>query len=319
VRIVFMGTPEFAVPSLKKLMENEEILGVVTQPDRPRGRGQKVRPSPVKSAVQGTDIPVYQPEKVSDPDFISEIKKLSPQVLVVVAYGQIIPSELFNYPKYEAVNLHASLLPEYRGASPIHWAVINGEQKTGLTTMFISEEMDAGDIIYQKEIPIKPTDTVGSLHDKMAEEGAELLMKTMCSLETGDNPRIEQDHSKATLAPRIKKEDALIDWNLPAEKIKNLVRGTNPWPGAYTFYRGKRLKILTVEISEKLKLNSDKPESEPGTVVYTDDKEGIIVKTGCGLIALKEVKPAGKRKMKAVDFLHGYHIAEGTKFSRSEV
>lgn len=244
MRIIFMGTPEFAVPSLKALYTSgHEIAAVVTQPDRPKGRGHKLTPPPVKLAAQEAGLHVYQPVRIRDPEFIDTLKRVSPQLIAVVAFGQILPKDILELPVYGCINVHASILPKYRGAAPIHWAVINGETETGVTIMQMDEGLDSGDIILSEKIPVSPEDTTGTVHDKLAGLGAQLLVKAVQLISEGRAERIPQDHGAATYAPLLNKDTEKIDWAKSAVEICNLVRGLNPWPGAYTLLRDKILKI----------------------------------------------------------------------------
>lgn len=310
--IIFMGTPDFAVPSLEQLHKSKEIevKAVVTQPDRPRGRGQKLQPSPVKRKALKLGLKVFQEKDVNQVEFIEELKRLNPDAVVVVAFGQKLGRELLNLTRFGCINLHASLLPEYRGASPIHQAIIDGRNESGVTTMFMDEGWDTGDIIYQKKVEIKRTDTVGTLHDRLAVVGAELLVKTILDIEKGIAPRIKQDEGLATYASKIDKETGRINWNNTAEDIFNLVRGVNPWPGAFTTHRGKLLKVWWV-----IPLKATKAENaEPGEIVATGEEEGLVVKTGQGLVKIEKLQLAGRRKMSVKDFLRGYNIEKGEKF-----
>lgn len=310
--IIFMGTPDFAVPSLEQLHKSKEIevKAVVTQPDRPRGRGQKLQPSPVKRKALKLGLKVFQEKDVNQVEFIEDLKRLKPDAVVVVAFGQKLGRELLNLTRFGCINLHASLLPEYRGASPIHQAIIDGRNESGVTTMFMDEGWDTGDIIYQKKVEIKRTDTVGTLHDRLAVVGAELLVKTILDIEKGIAPRIKQDEGLATYASKIDKETGRINWNNTAEDIFNLVRGVNPWPGAFTTHRGKLLKVWWV-----IPLKVTKAENaEPGEIVATGEEEGLVVKTGQGLVKIEKLQLAGRRKMSVKDFLRGYNIEKGEKF-----
>ena len=257
MRVVFMGTPEFAVPSLDILFKNHTVLAVVTQPDRPKGRGQKLAISPIKERALKEDVPIFQPEKVSDEGFVKELQALQPEVIVVVAFGQKISRKILDIPVYGCINVHSSLLPRYRGAAPINYAIINGDQETGVSTMYLNEEWDAGDIILQEKVAILPTDTAGDLHDRLMVKGAELLNQTLKLISEGKAPRIPQDHSLATYAPKLTKEQGKLDFNLTAEQANFLIRGMNPWPVAYTYYKvresrfGKRLLRKVLVIQEK--------------------------------------------------------------------
>ena len=307
-----MGSPDFAVDSLEKLHFSEKINieAVISQPDRKKGRGQKKKATPVKKKASELGIEVLTSTNVNQKSFIEKIKKYSPDAIVVVAFGQKFSRDLLELPEYGCINLHASLLPKYRGSSPIHQSIINGDNKTGVTTMYMDEKLDNGDIIYKKEIKIEYKDTVGKLHDKLASEGAELLLKTMIDIEKGIAPRKEQNDKKATYAPKIDKSLGKINWNDKTEKIYNLVRGVNPWPGAYTYYEGEKIKIWKVSI-----VNNDFDKGEIGEIIKSDVDNGIIVRTADGYLKIDKLQPAGKRKMNVEDYLRGNVIAKGEKFA----
>lgn len=306
MRIVFMGTPEFAVPSLKILLENSyDIAAVVTAPDRPQGRGQKLDFSPVKKYSLEKKIRILQPEKLKDPEFVSTLRAISPDLIVVVAF-RILPSEVFKLPPLGTFNLHASLLPKYRGAAPINWAIINGEKETGVTTFFIEESVDTGNIILQARVPIGENETAGELHDKLAEIGAEIVLHTVRLIEMGKVQPKPQDNSMATPAPKIFKENCRIDWNKSATDIHNLVRGLSPSPGAFTYYDDKVLKIY------RTLPHNQQSNQEPGTIVMAEKK--LIVATNSGDIEILELQLEGKRKLTAEEFLRGSRIQTGQKF-----
>ncbi|RCK73964.1 MAG: Methionyl-tRNA formyltransferase [Ignavibacteriae bacterium] len=306
MRIVFMGTPEFAVPSLKILLENSyDIAAVVTAPDRPQGRGQKLDFSPVKKYSLEKKIRILQPEKLKDPEFVSTLRAISPDLIVVVAF-RILPSEVFKLPPLGTFNLHASLLPKYRGAAPINWAIINGEKETGVTTFFIEESVDTGNIILQARVPIGENETAGELHDKLAEIGAEIVLHTVRLIEMGKVQPKPQDNSMATPAPKIFKENCRIDWNKSATDIHNLVRGLSPSPGAFTYYDDKVLKIY------RTLPHNQQSNQEPGTIVMAEKK--LIVATISGDIEILELQLEGKRKLTAEEFLRGSRIQTGQKF-----
>ncbi|MBP2652931.1 MAG: fmt [Firmicutes bacterium] len=307
LRVVFMGTPDFAVPCLDRLVkDNCEILTVVTQPDRPKGRGRKLTPSPVKEAALRYGLPVLQPEKIKTPDFIDQIVALKPEAIVVVAFGQILPQSLLNVPKLGCINVHASILPKYRGAAPIHWAVINGERVTGVTTMYMDAGLDTGDMILKKEVNILPDDTTGELYDKLGLLGADLLSDTLRLMIQGDVPREKQDGSQATYASMITRETEQIDWHQSAEAVHNLVRGLNPWPSAYCRHDGKILKIWQTRVKEE----SQTIVGTPGQVVAVGEN-GCIVATGAGLVELRQVQPESKKRMSAVEYVRGYGLNVG--------
>ncbi|HHY13166.1 MAG TPA: methionyl-tRNA formyltransferase [Thermoanaerobacterales bacterium] len=310
MKVVFMGTPDFAVPSLKYLIDSPlNLLCVITQPDRMRGRGRKTTPTPVKKVAIDAGIKTIQPEKVNDGKVMKVIKSMSPDIIVVAAYGQILSEELLGIPNIGCINVHASLLPKYRGAAPIHWAIINGEKETGITTMLMDKGMDTGDILLQEKLEITDNDTAGSLHDKLSEMGARVLRKTIDEIKQGKFAPIKQDDTKATYAPMLKKEDGLIKWTKDVEDIYNLVRGTNPWPGTFAFLGNNRLIIHKAEI-----YNKNKQNTKPGTITGLEKDEGIIVSCKNGEILLKSVQPSGKRVMSGWDYVLGYPIDIGESF-----
>jgi methionyl-tRNA formyltransferase len=307
VRIVFMGTPDFAVPSLKALVEEGyRVVGVVTQPDRPRGRKQELTPPPVKRAALEWNLPVFQPEKLRDVESVKQVLDWKPDLIVTAAYGQILPEKILNAPRFGCVNVHASLLPRYRGGAPIHRAIVNGERETGVTLMYMVKKLDAGDIISQRSIPITPEDHAGSMHDKLSRLGAELLKETLPRLLRGEIKAVPQDESMATFAPNLTREDERIDWNRPANQIACQVRGLHPWPVAFTVWKGKPLKVWwAVALDEPA-------DAEPGTVKRVDER-GIAVAAGEGTLLLTEVQPAGKTRMKAAEFARGRRMETGER------
>ncbi|MDF9408160.1 methionyl-tRNA formyltransferase [Pelotomaculum isophthalicicum JI] len=299
MRVVFMGTPDFAVPSLKALVDaGHDVRAVVTQPDRPKGRGKKYAPPPVKEIALSLNLPVIQPVQIKDPDFIDLLRGYSPEVIVVVAYGRILPPAILLLPEHGCVNVHASLLPKYRGAAPIHRAVINGEKITGVTTMFIDEGLDTGDMILREKVPIFMEDTVGDVHDRLSAVGARLLVETMDMIGQGRAPRIPQT-GESSYAPVLTGADELIIWEKPAQDIYNLIRGMNPWPGARTYLGGKMLKIWRATI-----LDEEQLLARPGRVMGTA-RDGILVGTGKGLLVINELQMQGAKRMSAADFLRG--------------
>ncbi len=301
-----MGTPEFAVPSLKILLENNyDIAAVVTAPDKKQGRGQKIDFSPVKKYSIDKNIRILQPETLRNIEFIRELHSISPDLIVVVAF-RILPPEVFKLAPLGTFNLHASLLPKYRGAAPINWAIINGEKETGVTTFFIEESIDTGNIILQARVPIGENETAGELHDKLAEIGAELVLHTVRLIEIGKVQPKPQDNSLATPAPKIFKENCKIDWNKSADEIHNLVRGLSPSPCAFTFYENRLIKIYrTIKIQ-------DTSNAEPGTILEAGNK--LIVSTLSGKLEITELQLEGKRKLSAEDFLRGFKLQVGKKF-----
>lgn len=323
MRILFMGTPDFALESLKALYEAKyDIIGVVTNVDKPKGRGMKMVASPVKEYAIEKKLQVYQPVKVrNNPEFLEEVKKLNPDLICVVAYGKILPQELLDIPKYGCVNVHGSLLPEYRGAAPIQWAVLNGDKKTGVTTMFMNAGMDTGDMILKEEVEIGDDETTGELWDRLKMIGANLLIKTVKKIEDGTATRTKQPE-EGTMAPMLSKEMAKIDWeNKTAQEIKNLVRGLNPIMGAYTFLDGKKIKFWKVqtltenELLEKFqelkeyKYHLNKMQA--GTVLFSDEKKGLFIKANEGILQVLEIQGENSKKMAISDFLRGNKIDVG--------
>ncbi len=310
LRIVFCGTPEFAAPSLKLLISDSrfEIAAVITQPDRARGRGQTVSFSPVKEAARAANLPVHQPEKMRSPGAEALLRQIEPDAVAIIAYGQIIPARLLNIPKLGWINLHASLLPKYRGAAPIQWAIANGEKTTGVTTMRIDAGMDTGDILLRKEIAIGPEETAPELCARLAEAGAPLMAETLLRLSEGSITPHAQDHSAATLAPILKREDGKIDWSKTAQEIFNRMRGFAPWPGAYSRLRGQICHLWGKPVSNQ------KSGAAPGTL----DVQGKEVLVACGggtLLRLERVKQEGRKEISAGEFLRGARITSGERFS----
>ncbi|MGQ9734951.1 MAG: methionyl-tRNA formyltransferase, partial [Candidatus Bipolaricaulia bacterium] len=289
MRLIFIGSGEIGVPTLRGLAQAHEVRAVFTRPDRPAGRGQKPQPTPIKGVALELGLPLYQPGSINSPESLELIRGIGPEFIIVAAYGEILSKELLAIPKRGAINLHASLLPKYRGAAPIQWAIIRGERETGITTFLMDEGMDTGEILLQRAIPIEEDDTAGSLYDKLAQLGAEVMLATLEGLERGTLKPRPQDHSQATYAPKIKKELGKLDWTKPSRELFNLIRGLNPDPGAFTFSRGLRLKVHRSRV-----LSGEFPGS-PGEVV--DVKAGLIVKAGEGALDLLEVQPEGKRRM----------------------
>nr|MBI3614371.1 methionyl-tRNA formyltransferase [Nitrospirota bacterium] len=309
MRIVFMGTPEFAVPSLEALLHSpDEVVGVVTQPDRPKGRGQSLALSPVKLVCQRAQIPILQPLKMKDPAFLDALKVWQPDLIAVAAFGRILPKMILDLPPKGCVNVHASLLPKYRGAGPIQWAVINGERETGITTMLMDEGMDTGAILLQESVVIAPDDTAGSLSVKLAAVGGRLLIETLRRLKEGRLAPCPQDSSQASMAPLLKKEDGLLDWSLSAASIVNRVRGLSPWPGAYTYLGEDRWIVWKASA-----LDRSAPAVLPGTIVEAT-KEGLLVATGSGALRVTEVQPANSRRMSVSQYLSGHALEPGLRF-----
>ena len=321
-----MGTPDFALESLKALYEAKyDIIGVVTNIDKPKGRGMKMVTSPVKEYAIEKNLQVYQPIKVrNNPEFLEEVRKLNPDLICVVAYGKILPQELLDIPKYGCVNVHGSLLPEYRGAAPIQWAVLNGDKKTGVTTMFMNAGMDTGDMILKEEVEIGEDETTGELWDRLKTIGANLLIKTVKEIENGTATRTKQPE-EGTMAPMLSKEMAKIDWkNKTANDIKNLVRGLNPIMGAYTFLDGKKIKFWKVQTLTENELLEKFQELEEykyhlnkmqaGTVLFSDDKKGLFIKANGGILQVLEIQGENSKRMAVGDFLRGNPVGVGNMF-----
>ena len=309
MKIVYMGTPDFAVPPLRSLLNTEyEVAAVVTQPDKPKGRGKALMPTPVKEEALKHGIPVYQPEKVREPGFVEKLRELKPDLIVVAAFGQIIPESVLNMPKFGCINIHASLLPKYRGAAPIQYAVIDGEKESGVTIMKMGKGLDTGDMIARTEVPLAKDETGGSLFEKLSSAGARLLVETLPDIFAGTAVYEKQpEESPTPYAAMITKKMGLIDFSKSAEELERLVRGLNPWPSAYTFLNGKNLKIWKAE--------ADMTQAEkniPGTVVRADE-EGICVACGTGRLILKEVQLEGKKRMDSASFLRGCKVEPGTR------
>jgi methionyl-tRNA formyltransferase len=353
MRIVFMGTAELSCASLEALAEDKRFLvaAVVTQPDRPRGRELKLQPSPVKALAQKLNLPVLQPARARDEKFIAELRGLAPELIVVVAYGQLLPPDILDLPRYGCLNVHTSLLPKYRGAAPIQWAVANGDTETGVTLMKMDAGLDTGPIVAQRRTPIQPTDDSATLHDRLARLGAELLLATLSDHVAGKIQPRPQPVAGVSHAPKIKKEDGRIDWHLPAQTILNRLRAFTPWPGAFTFLpkpaestassmprssksqgsdealRSQMIKIWKVEVLEK-SVGRDSalrcpdaaarrpcPEEKPG-VILSADKTGIVVACGQGALRILELQREGGRRMNAAEFLAGHALKAGAEFER---
>lgn len=326
LKILFMGTPDFAQESLKSIYDaGFEIIGVVTNPDKPKGRGMKLAYSPVKEYALEKNLKIYQPIKIkNNTEFLDEIKTLNPDVICVVAYGKILPKEILEIPKLGCINVHGSLLPKYRGAAPIQWAVLNGDKTTGITTMYMNEGMDTGDMILKKEIEIGPEETTGELWQKLSKIGGEILVKTLKLIEEGKAPR-EKQTEEATLAPMLNKEMALIDWeNSDINKIHNLIRGLNPIMGAYSYIDGKKIKFWKSKVLTKEEFFSYKTEFEeyeakfnnlvPGTILIADDKDGLYIKANGGVLKILEIQGENAKRMPTADFLRGNHLIAGMIF-----
>jgi len=315
MKLVFSGTPELALPPLEALLRaGHELLLVITQPDRPKGRSGAPRPSPVKQAALAHGLPVHQPESINDPATVDKLVALAPDVLVVAAFGQILGRHVIEAPRLACVNVHASLLPKYRGAAPIPAAILNGDAETGVTIQKVARKLDAGDIIRQASIAIDPDDTAGSLAEKLARLGAHLLVEALADLETGTARFTPQDHSQATYAPMMTKDDGLIDWSQPAAGIERFVRAMAPWPQAFTFLPrgGTSLRLNIARVSAA----GGVPAGEPGEVVEIA-RDGFMVKAGLGSVVVRELQPAGKRQMTAAEFVRGYRLARGERLAEA--
>ena len=311
LNILFMGTPDFAKESLEAIVNRGyNVIGVVTNPDKPKGRGMKMIPSPVKEFALEKDIPVYQPLKVrNNIEFIEEMKALNPDVICVVAYGKILPKEILDIPRLGCINVHGSLLPKYRGAAPIQWAVINGDKVTGITTMYMDIGMDTGDMILKQEVEIGPDETTGDVWNKLSKIGGQLLVKTLEQIKNGIAPRIPQNDDY-TMAPMLDKEMSKIDWdNKSAIEIKNLVRGLDPIMGTYSYLDGKKIKIWKVDV-----IPNDNSNVENGTVIKADCKDGLYIKAKDGIIKVLEIQGENAKRMSVQDFLRGNNIEVGAKF-----
>jgi methionyl-tRNA formyltransferase len=311
MRLVFMGTPDFAAASLEALLKSDDsVVGIVTQPDRPKGRGHTLTPSPVKLLAQRAQIPLLQPLKMKDPEFLHTLAGWKPDLIVVSAFGRILPPAILSLPPHGCINVHGSLLPKYRGAGPIQWAIMNGEKKTGITTMLMDVGMDTGAMLLQEAIPIMPDDTAGTLSPRLAELGGKLLAETIVQLKAGTLVPQPQDASQATLAPLLTKEDGAIDWTLPAMVLANRVRGLSPWPGAYTTVAGgDRWAIWQASAFP------GHVTQPPGTVVAVTT-DAIHVMTGDGVLAVTELQPANSRRMAVAQYLTGHPVAVGLQLGR---
>ncbi len=316
MRVVFMGTPAFAVPTLQHLIDSDcSVVGVVCQPDRPSGRGKKLTLGPVKTLALKQNIPVIQPEKMKAPAFLETLQSWNPDVIVVAAFGRILPQVILDLPPKGCLNVHGSLLPKYRGAAPIQWAVINGESETGVTIMVMDAGMDTGAILEQAVLPISPEDTAGDVAGRMAEMGGRLLVPTLENWMAGKIEPQVQDESQATLAPILKKEDGLLDWSQSALTLANRIRGLSPWPGSYTFVKGERWGIWKAQVEESHETSTvslDDSSSAPGRIIGVS-QNGIQVQTGQGVLQLIEIQPANKKRMTAAQYLAGHHIDVGTQ------
>lgn len=302
MKIVFMGTPEIAVPCLQKIIdEGHEVLAVVTQPDKPKGRGKKLAMPPVKELAIENNIQVYQPVKAREESFVKILEEMNPDLIVVVAFGQILPQSILDIPKYGCVNVHVSLLPKYRGAAPINWVIINGEEKTGVTTMYMDAGLDTGDIILKKEMQLTDEITAGELHDEMMFIGADALKETIDLIAKGEAPREKQNDEETSYAPIMNKTLGNIDWSKSSKDIHNLIRGVNPWPSAYTLYEGHTMKIWKTTVLDSIS------EEVPGTILSVS-KDGIEVSTKDNILLIKEIQMSGKKRMLVSEYIKGNSI-----------
>ncbi len=310
MKIIFMGTPDFSVPALEALVkEGHQVAAVVTQPDKPKGRGKAVLMTPVKEKAVELGIPVYQPAKVREPEFVELLRNIEPDAIVVAAFGQILPKAILEIPRYGCINIHASLLPKYRGAAPIQWVIIDGERETGITTMYMNEGLDTGDMLEKVIIPLDAKETGGSLHDKLAAAGADLILSTLTGLENGTLRGIPQTDEGTCYAKMLKKSLGDIDWTMEAEAIERLIRGLNPWPSAYTSLNGKTLKIWEADVA-------DREYGVPSGTVAEVSKDSLAVQTGKGSLMIHSLQLEGKKRMDIQDFLRGYSVEKGTVLER---
>lgn len=308
MRVLFMGSGDVACPALDQLLSNPdyEVVTVVTQPDKPKGRNRKVAACPVKEFAEAMGVPVMTPERIGAPEAVEEVRALSPEIIVVAAYGQYIKPAILEIPARGAINIHPSLLPKYRGASPIQWALANGEMETGVTILYVSKEMDAGDIILQRSMPIDPEDTSESLTPRLAQLGAELLVEALDAIRRGAAEGRPQDGAEVTVVHKLEKEDGRIDWSMPAEMIRNRIRGFTPWPGCFTTFEGRLLKV------RKARVLAGVDAAAPGTMVRCD-ADGPVIATGEGALRLEEVQPEGKKVMTGAAFLCGHSLTPGDR------
>lgn len=305
MRVIFMGTPDFAVGTLEEIIAaGHEVPLVVTQPDKPKGRGKEIQFTPVKAAALAHGLEVYQPKRIREPECVSCLAKYQPDIIVVAAFGQILTKEILDMPKYGCINVHASLLPKYRGAAPIQWAVINGDKVSGVTIQRMDVGIDTGDMIDKVEVELAPEETGGSLFDRLAAEGAKLCVKTMEKIEAGTAVYMKQNDEEATYTRMISKKMGKINWGMEAAEIERLIRGLNPWPSAYTFLNGKTLKVWRAAVIE------GGEKTNAGCIVKADGKS-LWIQTGKGILSLEEVQLEGKKRMLTADFLRGYHVMEG--------
>ncbi len=310
MRVVFMGTPEFAVPSLRALLDaGHEVVGAITQPDRPAGRGHKLTPCPVKLLAQERGVPVYQFERIKSPEGVAKLRALAPELCITAAFGQILSREILDIPQYGTVNVHASLLPKYRGSAPINWCVLNGEPVAGVTTMLTDAGLDTGDMLLRAETPVGELETAGELTERLSELGAKLLIDTLARYPHGDLKPVPQDEAEASYQPMLSREMGRVDWTRPAREIANQIRGLNPWPCAYADFEGGRLKLYLARPC------AARGEAAPGTVTVSNAKEGLFVACGEGWLEILEMQAPNAKRMVAKAYLQGKRIEVGTKFS----
>jgi len=307
LRAVFLGTPEFAVPSLEALVRETDVVAVITQPDRPKGRGRRLSPPPVAAAAAALGLRVLQPPRLRTPEVVATLRGLAPDVHVTVAYGKLIPRDVLEIPPLGSINLHPSLLPKYRGASPIASAILNGDTETGVSIMYQSMELDAGDLILQRRVAIAPDDTARTLEARLARAGADALLDALRLIAAGTAPRLPQDHAAATFTTKLEKEHGRIDWTRPADELVNLVRAMDPWPSAYTTHRGRLLKVWKAAVAEDVR------PADPGTVLEVRPGGGVVVATGRGALRLLDVQPEDKRRMSADDYARGARLTPGER------
>jgi methionyl-tRNA formyltransferase len=309
MRILFWGTPDFGVPSLRALQEEGHVVvAVVTQPDRPAGRGQTTRPGPIKEIALEEGIPVLQPEKPRGEDFLARLRELDPELSVVAAFGEILTDEVLALPTHGSINVHASLLPELRGAAPVNWAIIRGLEHSGITIMRMVRELDAGPVLYRVAVELAPDLTAGELYEMLSEIGATALVEALAQLEAGTLREEPQVHEHATYAPKMSRDGARLDWRLPAAELDRRIRGCDPWPGAWTTLANRPLQVFGPE------LDSTETAGAPGTVLVADARQGLIVATGSGAIRVRQVKPAGRARMDAEAWIQGRGVEEGQSF-----
>lgn len=304
MRAIFMGTPDFAVPSLEKLIDRgDTVCAVFTQPDKPKGRGHKLQAPPVKELALKQGLPVFQPPTLRDEAVQRQIRELAPEVIVVAAYGKLLPKAVLDVPRFGCINVHGSLLPKYRGAAPIQWAVINGEKTAGVTTMYMAEGMDTGDILLKAETSVGPEETAGELFDRLMVLGADLLGKTLEELEKGVLQRIPQNEEEATTAPMLSKELSQVDWTRPAQELHDLIRGLNPWPCAFSSLEGRRIKLLSSRVTEEA--------GKPGSLIARED--GLVVCCGSGALLLTEIQTENGKRMSGREYLLGHSLKENAQ------